>query len=256
MPCEALQKKVEAYLDGELTRSDQREIEEHLAHCPRCKALFDNLQALSASIKNVGQVGAPLSLRRKIKSGLKEMTGEGADDFSWRHLLGAGFGAALVASLCTWFVMSFTAGIALRSQPTDELIAAHVRSMMVSHLTDVDSSDRHTVKPWFNGKLDFSPAVLDLREQGFELVGGRLDYLQKQPVAALVYKRRAHFINVFIRRGEALDKSPSSGPAHQQGYHLIRWSKEGLNYALVSDLNEKELQELAGLLQSQAAPKS
>lgn len=256
MSCDEMQKRIEPYLDGELTLSDQRVMEEHLAQCGRCQAAFQRLRALGAATQAVGRVAAPASLRRKIKSGLREATGGAAGAFDWRHLLGVGIGSAALASLCVWFVMSLTILSPLRSQSADELIAAHVRSMMVSHLTDVDSSDRHTVKPWFNGKLDFSPAVLDLREQGFELVGGRLDYLQKKPVAALVYKRRAHFINVFIRHGDAVEKSPRSSLAHQQGYNLIRWSKEGLDYALVSDLNEKELQELAGLLQSQAAPKS
>lgn len=256
MSCDEIQKKIEPYLDGELTLSDQRVVEAHLAHCSRCNAACQSLRALSTASQAVGHAGAPISLRRKIKNGLREATGEAASAFDWRHFLGVGVGSAALASLSVWFVMSLTILSPLRAQSADELIAAHVRSMMVSHLTDVESSDRHMVKPWFNGKLDFSPAVLDLREQGFELVGGRLDYLQKQPVAALVYKRRAHFINVFIRHGDAVEKSPRSGLVHQQGYNLIRWSKEGLDYSLVSDLNEKELQELAGLLQSQAAPKS
>lgn len=255
MSCEDMQKKVEAYLDGELTRSDQRDMEAHLTYCARCSAVYQNLRVLSASAKAVGQACAPLALRRKIKSGLREASGELLGTFSWRHLLGVGVSSAALASLCVWLVMSFTVGMALRSQPTDELIAAHVRSMMLSHLTDVDSSDRHTVKPWFNGKLDFSPTVLDLREQGFELVGGRLDYLQKQPVAALVYKRRAHLVNVFIRHGDAVEKSLPISLTHQRGYNLIRWNKDGLGYALVSDLNEKELQTLAGLLQSEAVLK-
>jgi anti-sigma factor RsiW len=142
----------------------------------------------------------------------------------------------------------------LQPQPTDELIAAHVRSMMVSHLTDVASSDKHAVKPWFNGKLDFSPSVLDLQEHGYQLVGGRLDYLQKQPVAALVYKHRAHIINVFIRRVDSAATMPA-GYTQQQGYNLIRWRKDGLDYALVSDLNEKELRQMARLLESQLASK-
>jgi len=255
MPCEEMQQKIEAYLDGELTLSDQRDMEEHLAQCNRCSAVLHNLRALSASVKKVGTVTAPISLRRKIKSGLREMTGEGADAFNWRHLLGVGVGSAVFASFCVWFFMTFTALSPLQPQPTEELIAAHVRSMMVSHLTDVASSDKHTVKPWFNGKLDFSPSVLDLQEHGYQLVGGRLDYLQKQPVAALVYKHRAHIINVFIRRADSAATAKPAGYTHQQGYNLIRWRKDGLDYALVSDLNEKELRQMAVLLESQLAPK-
>ena len=254
MSCEERQNKLEAYLDGELTLSDQRDIEQHLADCGRCSAMLSNLRTLSASVKKIDQVNAPAALRRNIQRGLKEMTGESQDGFSWAHLLGVGGGSAVLASALVWAVMSTTA-LPLPASPTDELVAAHVRSMMVSHLTDVASSDQHTVKPWFNGKLDFSPTVMDLQKQGFPLVGGRLDYLQKQPVAALVYRHRAHFINVFIRRGESAAQSSPTVYAQQQGYHLISWRKAGMDYALVSDLNHKELQEFAGLLESQAAPK-
>lgn len=252
MSCEERQNKFEAYLDGELTLSDRRDMEEHFAECSRCSAMFNNLRTLSASIKKIGYTNAPASLCRNIKRELKEITGEGADAFNWRHLLGVGGGSAVLASALVWLLMSFTVS---PLQYQDELIAAHVRSMMVSHLTDIDSSDRHTVKPWFNGKLDFSPLVLELQGHGYPLVGGRLDYLRKQPAAALVYKHRAHIINVFIRRGESAAKTSSPIHTHQQGYNLISWRKEGLDYSLVSDLNEKELQEFAGLLEGQPAPK-
>ena len=255
MPCEEMQKKIEAYADKELTLSDQRALEEHLVQCSRCSALLNNLRALSTSIKKIGYTNAPVSLHRKIKSGLKEITSEDIGAYNWRHLLGVGFSSALLASLFVWFVMTFTVWSPLQFQPTDELIAAHVRSMMVNHLTDISSSDRHTVKPWFNGKLDFSPSVVDLQAHGYPLVGGRLDYLQKQPVAALVYKHRAHIINVFIRRSGLSTHASPIHYTHQQGYNLIRWKKEGLDYSLVSDLNEKELRQMAELLESQQQPK-
>lgn len=253
MPCDEIQPKIEAYLDKELTLSDQRAMEEHLAHCSRCNALLQQLTTLSNAIKKVGYTHAPASLHRNIKSGLKEATGESADSFNWRHLLGVGLGSAVFSSLLVGFILTSTAWSPLQTHATDEIIAAHVRSMMASHLTDVVSSDSHTVKPWFNGKLDFSPSVLDLQAQGFPLVGGRLDYLQKQPVAALVYQRRAHMINVFVRRGE--DKSRVVRYAHHQGYNLIHWRNDGLDYSLVSDLNEKELRQMASLLEGQLAHK-
>ena len=250
MLCEATQEKIEAYLDKELTLSDQRVMEEHLAQCSHCRTLLNNLRVLSTSIKKVGYTKAPVSLRRKISIGLKEVTGESTDAFDWRHLLGVGFGSAIFSSLLVGFVLTSTVWSPLQAQPTDELIAAHVRSMMVSHLTDIDSSDRHTVKPWFNGKLDFSPFVLDLQEHGYLLVGGRLEYLQNQPVAALVYKHRSHIINVFISRSDSTAALPARF-THQQGFNLIRWNNQGLDYSLVSDLNEKELQQMAGLLERQ-----
>ena len=251
MPCEEVQKKIEAYADKELTLSDQRALEEHLAHCSRCTAMLNNLRTLSTSIRKIGYAKAPVSLRRKIKSGLKEVTGEEVTAFTWRHLLGAGFGSALMASLLAWFAMTFTGWPPLQFQSADEIVAAHVRSMMVTHITDVHSSDRHTVKPWFNGKLDFSPTVVDLQEHAYPLVGGRLDYLQKQTVAALVYKHRSHIINVFIRRNDSNAHTASMLYTQQQGYNLIRWTQDGLDYSLISDLNEKELRHMARLLERQ-----
>jgi anti-sigma factor RsiW len=132
---------------------------------------------------------------------------------------------------------------------TQELVAGHVRSQMLpSHRFDVASSDPHTVKPWFEGKLDFAPPVKDLAGQGFPLIGGRLDYLHNRPVAALVYQRRKHTINLFI-----WPSPPGSGPATKKtthnGYNLLKWTKSGMTFWAVSDLNERELQEFARLIQ-------
>ena len=136
----------------------------------------------------------------------------------------------------------------IQTELTEELVSAHVRAMMVDHMTDISSSDRHTVKPWFNGKLDFSPSVADFKDKGYPLMGGRLDYLNKKPVAALVYKRRAHIINLFIQRSDRTAQASPVQTVQQQGYHLVSWQTQGLSYTLVSDLNRKELQEFAGLV--------
>lgn len=127
----------------------------------------------------------------------------------------------------------------------EELTSSHVRALMANHLTDVASSDQHTVKPWFQGKLDFSPPVRNLSEEGFPLVGGRLDYAAGRPVAALVYRRHDHMINVFVW--------PASGPEHRsegvrQGYHIRQWRSGGMQFAAVSDLNVNELETLGKLL--------
>ena len=253
MSCKDVQNKIEAYLDGELTLSDRRDFEEHLVACDDCKPMLESVRLLNKSISKVGYVNPSASLKRSIKTGLKDITGEEGASYGWLHLIGFGGGTAALASVAVWMVMSFMIGMPIQTQINNELIAAHVRSLMVDHATDVASLDSHTVKPWFNGKLDFSPTVKNLEADGFMLIGGRLDYLQQQPVAALVYKRRSHTINLFIYRANDTRHASQMKETHRQGYAMFSWSKMGLEYCAISDLNAQELKQFAQLLYGQTA---
>ena len=167
--------------------------------------------------------------------------------FSWRWLAVAG--SLAVAAIIITVLVFIQSGPARDDLLAQEIVSSHVRSLMANHLNDVASSDQHTVKPWFEGKLDFSPPVTDLTARGFPLVGGRLDYIGNRPVAALVYQRRQHFINLFV--WPSADESESrSKMGIRQGYNLIHWNRAGMSYWAVSDLNINELQEFAQALQN------
>jgi anti-sigma factor RsiW len=156
------------------------------------------------------------------------------------------------AALVVLMLVPFFAGPSSDELLTQDVVASHIRSLMVNHLADVRSTDEHTVKPWFNGKLDFSPPVSDLAKQGFPLVGGRLDYLNNRAVAALVYQRDKHVINVFVWPAD--NSAQTGGPIKTlQGYHVIRWASSGTNFWVVSDLEQNQLAKFTDLLKSSAA---
>jgi anti-sigma factor RsiW len=236
------------YLDGELDLVTSVGIEKHLADCPACTQSYKGLRGLQSALgESALRFEPPAGSERRLRSALRREGDAGTAVFRWRWLLAA---TSLVAAvLIVWTV----AAVLSRTAPDDllaqEVVASHVRSLMADHLTDVPSSDRHTVKPWFDGKLDFSPTVKDLSQQGFSLTGGRLDYIGNRPVAALVYQRRQHSINLFVwpSREATTDKA-----SERQGYNLIRWSRGGMTYWAVSDLNLAELQQFVQLLQEQS----
>ncbi|MBS0324569.1 MAG: anti-sigma factor [Proteobacteria bacterium] len=157
-------------------------------------------------------------------------------------LMGIGFACGLAVSVALhfWIGRGATA-----DQLEAELVDSHVRALMVSHLTDVASTDQHTVKPWFQGRVDYSPPVKDLAAEGYPLIGGRLDYIEGRAVAALIYRRHGHFINLFVWPGPPVGTRETSS---RQGYNVMRWASGGMTYAAVSDLNDQELGVFATLL--------
>ena len=246
MPCEDFQLRLHGYLDGELDPIASTEVERHLKDCPACAKAYENQLALRSVISNASlYTEAPADLRKRVRSAVRRESGAETKTpvFFWRWLA---IGVPLVAAAA---VAVLILNLAPRfSHPgeeaflTQEIISSHVRSLMVNHLTDVASTDQHTVKPWFNGKLDFSPPVKDLAAQGFPLIGGRLDYLDGRSVAALVFQRHKHVINLFIWPAKENDSTPAPFPPGQ-GYNLIHWSESEMTFWAVSDLNAKELME-------------
>ncbi len=249
MNCKDAQHLLHAYVDGELDVLNNLHLEEHQRACASCARDYQNQQALKDAMSDGSlYFHAPANLQRRVRSLVREAdkTERGQSVWSWRWLVGASL--ALFAIIIGVLVFG-SSGAANEELLAQEVVSSHVRSLMASHLTDVPSSDQHTVKPWFDGKLDYSPTVRDLAAQGFPLVGGRLDYIGNRGVAALVYQRRQHFINLFIWPATG-DASGGNKMAVRQGYNLIHWTRAGMTYWAVSDLNISELQEFAQALQN------
>ena len=249
-----LEAQLDAYLDGELAAADARALEAHIAQCSECARWRDDRVTLRAAIKSqIPVLRAPDVLRQRVRTQIRSGSRFRAI-VVWRSL-------ALAASVAVVAFGGWQLGLqrGRGESLAAEVLTSHIRSLMPGHLTDVQSSDQHTVKPWFNGKLDYSPPVYDFAGQGFPLLGGRLDYVGGRPVAALVYGRRQHVINVVLW---PRDRDPrASAPAAQtrQGYHVLRWVTPDYTYWAVSDLGLAELQDFERLLlqaDSAAAPQS
>ncbi|PWU19959.1 MAG: hypothetical protein C5B50_05095 [Verrucomicrobia bacterium] len=245
MTCDQAKTLIEPYADGELEAGAILELERHIHDCSACAVAWSNLQALKKTLKQDSlYFSAPAELRRRIKSELpssaRAISPRPAWNWNWNWLTTAMSGAFAV---CLALLL-----VVAQSRPSPEqqlvqgIVSSHVRSLMPGHAMDVASTDQHTVKPWFNGKIDFSPPVKDLASEGFPLTGGRLDYVNERNVAALVYQRNKHMINVFVWPSKEADSKPT--PVRpSQGYNLIHWSDAGMAFWAVSDLNQKELME-------------
>jgi anti-sigma factor RsiW len=202
---------------------------------------------LSAAIKKHATYHqAPDLLRKRVERSVRTAGKSPGRLSGWRPLMGAVAASVVLSLTLSTLIVHHVQGDKLEAH----ILASHVRSLQVDHLTDVASSDQHTVKPWFAGKIDFSPPVRDLREQGFPLEGGRLDYLDGRTVAALVYKRHQHVINVFVWPDSA---SAAEHLGSRDGFNVLHWSDDGFAYWAVSDLNATELREFAQLLKAPAS---
>jgi len=252
-------------MDGELPPLDQADLEAHLAQCPTCAEALrqrrDFRQTLKTHLRRYelppGAAARFLSTDHSDLSSLDSGPDNRAEKVGGSPLappapviplrrfqlgaglLGAGLGAALAASLV---LVSVSTG---RQESLDrDLVGAHVRSLMPGHLMDVESSDRHTVKPWFNGRVDLSPPTPNLADLGTPLVGGRLDYVDEHVASVLIYRRHQHILNLFIWSDHGDDRDPGtllSQHRTRNGYEVLRWVQDGVSYALVSDLNSQEL---------------
>jgi len=242
--CEGLDLQLTAYQDGELDQVAVAAIEEHLKSCPGCAARIERERRMKALLeRHLTPITAPVGLRDRVQAAVRQREAAPArrPPIAWSWVAVA---AALVLAVFggrEWGRSSAPAGAV---SPAEQLVTAHIRSLQLDHLTDVPSSEHHTVRPWFDGKLDFAPPVPVLDSAGFALVGGRLDYLLDRPLAAIVYRRRQHLINLFLWP----DSRPPTPAASEsaRGYNLVHGVAGAFSYWAVSDLNAAELADFAG----------
>jgi anti-sigma factor RsiW len=241
---------IPGYLDGELSLSEALDFERHLADCELCQEALAQQQLASSHIAQAHlRVETPRDLTRRIEASLSKRKS------IWQRLAGmlhqsgatgpfawAPVGAVALSAL----VLSWSAGLYLsvpssENRLSEELVDSHIRSLQANHLSDVISTDRHTVKPWFNGKLDYTPPVVDLAQQGYPLIGGRLDLVKGKPVSVMVYRYKLHPINLYVWPGTDAGSVPRV--TERNGYHLAHWSAAGMDFWAVTDAGEGELKD-------------
>jgi anti-sigma factor RsiW len=264
MTCDEKKPLVHALADGELDVVHAREMEDHIASCADCAGSFAEIMELKQKLAAPGlRMRAPAGLAERILEALPASARATVDmplvpsrrarqgwwrapANAWRlraqGALGGGIGALALAASLAFFVMRADTG----NEIARSLVDGHLRSLAGEHLFDVQSTDRHTVKPWFAGKLDVTPPVPDLALKGFTLVGGRIDYVEGRAAAVVVYRRRTHVINLFVWPGS----KPAPPAIELSGYMLRHWTKDGLTFWAVSDIADAELGEFATAYQA------
>jgi anti-sigma factor RsiW len=253
MNCQECYDYVDAYIDNELDVAATILVKQHLRDCFRCQQLLEARKAVVALLDNP-QVSfeAPDSLIEKIQSVLPVARSDVKQRSGSRFVIPwFSVPLALAATIAVVLGLVFLnqGGMFDRTQGNalaEEVVSSHVRSLLATHLLDVPSTDQHTVKPWFDGKLKFSPPVRDFADQGFRLIGGRLDYINGREVAALVYQRRLHIINLFIWPLES-GRNTAAESFTKDGYNVSHWDRDGFELWAVSDVNADDLRAFAGL---------
>jgi anti-sigma factor RsiW len=246
--CELARNTLHGYFDGELDAVRASEFERHLENCPECQVSMKELEAMSGRLQQsnlYAQASPRLEQRIREQLSLTDQR-ESARRPRRSWFLMPAF-AVLAMVLVFWIALRLVQPHTYSARIQAELLDAHVRSLQPGHLMDVESTDQHTVKPWFDGKLDFVPPVGDFSQQGFPLVGGRLDVVDGHSIAALVYARRKHFINLFVWPNEKL-AGVSEGTGSRAGYNWVSWRSGDMHLCLISDASMNDLQQLKELI--------
>lgn len=244
MNCEEARRLLDPYHDGELDLERSLAVERHLETCEACAGALQNLRALQEVIAPA-HFSAPADLRASLWAKRETIPLTSSARVTPWLLRGLELAAAFVLG----FFLAQNFSIRSSSQTLlAEITDSHIRALAGTHLTDVASSDQHTVRPWFEGRIDFAPPVEDLSSKGFPLVGGRLEYLSGRAVAALVYERRRHFINLFIWPEHGAEPVRASPP--QRGYNLLHWRNSGMNYWAISEISADDLRQFADAVSS------
>ena len=246
-------------LDREGSPEDLARLQAHVEACESCRQEFARLRSLSGAIRqHATRYAAPAYLKERLRQipvqaeadeeKIVPLAPPRARPVPARpRWLAMAASIALVGLVSAGGTHLFDQRVGMIMEIGDEVVASHIRSLAAQHLFDVASTDQHTVKPWFDGKVDFSPPVVDPAKAGYPLVGGRIDYLDRQPVAALVYRRNQHVINLFVWPTRAGDAGPRTAPA-EQGYNVLHWTRAGMNFWAVSDVAPADLDEFARLV--------
>jgi anti-sigma factor RsiW len=240
MTCQEAEILLHALLDDELDAGHSHEVETHADTCAHCSGQLEAYQELRRAMRaELLQFAPPIGLRARIERALPSASPRTSSRRSVLKgfVMGTALSTAIAASLVVAVIRTDQ-----DQRILGDVLSAHVRSLQGNHLTDVETSDQHQVKPWFNGKLDLAPPVVDLAAQGFALIGGRVDYIDGKAVAAIVYRRRMHAINLFIAQGATSDNLAPKVDM-MQGFSVLRWGAQGLEFFAISDINAEELQE-------------